>query len=110
MVARACAVWLVLLIVAPFSAPFSVCDVSTFVGVAQTQSTSGPVKSSRTLASLADATTHTLPVVRTIKRVKATDAVQRPLPWLHAPSHAPSSQPFSPVPFAKSPLAAPLRI
>ena len=108
MVARACAVWLVLLIVAPFSAPFSVCDVSTFV--AQTHPVSSPMKSSGTLASLADATTHTLPVVRTIKRVKATDAAQRPLPWLHAPSHAASSQPFGAVPFAKSPLAAPLRI
>jgi hypothetical protein len=110
MVARACAVWLVLLIVAPFSAPFSVCDVSTFVGVAQTHSSSSPMKSSRTPASLADAATHTLPVVRTIKRVKATDAVQRPLPWFHAPSHVPSSPPLDAVPFAKSPLAAPLRI
>src|ERR1051326_4835465 len=100
MVARACAVWLVLLIVAPFSAPFAVCDISTF----------SDVRSPRRTASVADATTHTVPVVRTIHRVKATDAGQRPLPWLHAPSYVPWSHHSDSAPFANSPLAAPLRI
>ena len=31
MLSRACAVWFVLLIVLPFSAPFSTCDVATFL-------------------------------------------------------------------------------
>ena len=78
MLTRACAVWLVVLIVAPFCAPFSVCDVATFFDVRQTESPTSPIKSSRVPASLGDATTHTLPVVRIKPRVKFMDGVRQP--------------------------------
>jgi hypothetical protein len=110
MLARACAVWLVALIVAPFSAPFSVCDVATFYDVPQAKSFPAPVKPSRAAASLGDGATHTLPVVRTKPRVKVMDGVAHPSPWRFTltsllASHRPRS-----VPFANSPLATPLRI
>jgi len=110
MPARACAVWLVVLIVAPFSAPFSVCDVATFFDVQQTESPTAPVKSSRVAASLVDATTHTLPVVRTKLRVKVMNGVRQPAPWRMAFASALAARRPGSTPFANSPLVSPLRI
>jgi hypothetical protein len=93
-------VWLVALIVAPFSAPFSVCDAATFFDV----------KSAYAAASVNDATTHTLPVVRAKHRVNVMDGVPRPLPAAIAfASSACRCRPNSAL-FANSPLVSPLRI
>lgn len=110
MLARVCAVWLVALIVAPFSAPFSVCDATTFFDVSQTQSAAAPVKSARTAASLGDAATHTLPVVRTKPRVKVMDGVCQLSPRPMTPTHTLAVSHRGSAPFAKSPLVSPLRI
>ena len=110
MLTRACALWLVALIVAPFSAPFSVCDIATFFDVDHTQSPAAPVTSARSAATIADATTHTLPVVRTKLRVKVMDgaghSAVRPL----ASGRAFAARSPGSVPFANSPLVSPLRI
>ena len=91
-VPRICAVWLVALILAPFSAPFSVGDVSP---------------------SLRNATTHALPVARSPLRVKRV---------LKAAAHAPARlRPRTPSTsvlaafwlsssFGNVPLVLPLRI
>jgi hypothetical protein len=109
MLTRACAVWLVVLIVAPFCAPFSVCDVATFFDVQQTESPTSPIKSSRAPASLGDAT-HTLPVVRIKPRVKFMDGVRQPSPWRMAFASAVAARRPGSTPFANSPLVSPLRI
>jgi hypothetical protein len=110
MLARACAVWLITLIVAPFSAPFSVCDVATFFDVPHTASSAAPIKSSRAAASLGDATTHTLPVVRAKTRIKVMDGVRHTSPWSMAFAAALAARRPASVPFANSPLVSPLRI
>jgi hypothetical protein len=110
MLTRACAVWLVVLIVAPFSAPFSVCDVETFFDVQRMPPSSAPVKAARTAATVNDATTHTLPVLRTKPRVKVMDAVRRPSAWWLARATAVEASRRGSVPFANSPLVSPLRI
>ena len=110
MLARACALWLVALIVAPFCAPFSVCDVSTFFDVPPTQSYYAPVKSARTAPTVNDAATHTLPVVRTKPRVKVMDGVHHPSLWSMEFARGFAHRRPGSVPFANSPLVSPLRI
>ena len=42
MLSRSCAAWLVLLIVLPFSAPFSTCDLQTLIGNVHSQDAADP--------------------------------------------------------------------
>ena len=80
MVPRVCAVWLVTLILAPFSAPFSVGDISP---------------------SLKNATTHALPVARSPLRVKRV---------LHAAARAHVARTvFGPAISARHPHSSALR-
>ena len=90
MVPRICAVWLVALILAPFSAPFSVGDVSP---------------------SLKNATSHALPVARRPLRVKRV--IDTPAKTYIEPpgaSRAPGAGPRPGAPFSNTPLVLPLRI
>jgi hypothetical protein len=90
MVPRICAVWLVALILAPLSAPFSVGDVSP---------------------SLKNATSQALPVARRPLRDKrvvdtpAATTVQQP-----GGSRALDVSPREAAPFSNAPLVLPLRI
>jgi len=70
---RVCAVWLVTLILLPFSAPFSTCDASSlFASYDQSDDAAG--------ASLLDdsvtdpGTSHALPAGRAVERAKSTGA------------------------------------
>ncbi len=67
---RVCALSLVALILLPFSAPFSTCDLgSLFPGAAH--QAAHPLKSRVPVASLGDsATSHALPLPRSIQRLK----------------------------------------
>jgi hypothetical protein len=68
MLRNVCAVWLVSLIVLPFSAPFSACDLATFFPAAEQDATTQPIGPG-TPGSLADAaTSHALPVARVTAR------------------------------------------
>jgi len=90
MVPRICAVWLVALILAPFSAPFSVGDVSP---------------------SLKNATCHALPVARRSLRVKRViDTPARTYVQPPGATRAPGGGPCTAAPFNNAPLVLPLRI
>jgi len=109
-VSRACAFWLIALILTPFSAPFSVCDAATFFHVAPAPASS-PLRPARPSASLRDdSSDHGLPAVRVFKSVKAAGTRARVrLPFLiEATSTADRSAVFLAIPNA--PLILPLRI
>jgi hypothetical protein len=90
MVPRICAVWLVALILAPFSAPFSVGEVSP---------------------SLKNATSHALPVARSPLRAKRViDNAARTHVSPPGASAALDARPRSPAPFCNTPLVLQLRI
>jgi hypothetical protein len=100
MLSRVCAIWLVMLIVLPFTAPFATCEVSA-------------PSSGTGVRSLADrATSHALPVPRTTRtRVKlavsmARAAVRLRLPLAAAQIHHAADT----TGFVSTPLAPPLRI
>ena len=76
MVPRLCAAWLVLLIVLPFSAPFSTCDLATLFGGTENplaRHTAGPLASSRSLDH--DVATH----APSYSRLKLRDRAETPL-------------------------------
>jgi len=79
MLSRLCAVWLVALILLPFSAPFSTCDVQTLFPGANPDATTQMPRSSLPVVSLDDvATRHALVLPRTTGRVRlATSAFLR---------------------------------
>jgi len=109
-VSRVCALWLIALILTPFSAPFSVCDVATFFHVAQAPASS-PLRPGRPSASLRDdSNEHGLPAVRVFKSVRAADTRARVrLPFLiEASSTGDGPAVFLAIPNA--PLISPLRI
>jgi hypothetical protein len=69
MLARFSASWLVILILAPFTAPFSICELA---GLIETRATHGAPAPTRAHAALVNAT-HSVtppPIVRTVSRVK----------------------------------------
>jgi hypothetical protein len=108
-ISRACALWLIVLILTPFSAPFSVCDVSTFFQVKQSAPPS-PLRAPRSKASADDTTGHALPAARVMKRDKAMDAPTRVLPRLSISSTSTNERRFvSRISPSTSPTA-PLRI
>jgi hypothetical protein len=106
---RACAFWLVVLILTPFSAPFSVCDVSTFFQVKRSAPPS-PLRAPRSTASADDGTSHALPATRVVKRDRAFAAATRVLPRLSVSSRSNDERRFllQITPFASP--TAPLRI
>jgi hypothetical protein len=108
LMARFCAVFLVALITAPWAAPFSVCDVSTFFDGVPTPASSE--HSPRHAAAVGDATAHAVPAVRTAPRVQVMDAVHHPSLW----ATSSVSSRIVPLPVAvaltNAPLISPLRI
>ena len=92
---RIVAVWIVALILAPYSAPFSVCE---------------PLVPSHRAASVSDSTRHALPVTRTLKRVNVIDALNRAS--VRSPIVSTSFGERRPMAFTvnNAPLASPLRI
>jgi hypothetical protein len=70
-VSKACAAWLVLLILLPFAAPFPTCDLGSLFTSADSKAARQPLGPTRPAASLADAATaHALPLTRTAHRLK----------------------------------------
>jgi hypothetical protein len=86
-ISRACALWLVVLILTPFSAPFSVCDVSTFFQVKRS-APPNPLRAPRSKASADDVTRNAIPATRVVKRGGALDAPARVLPRLSVSSRS----------------------
>jgi hypothetical protein len=110
MVSKMCAAWLVLLVLLPFSAPFSTCDLeSLFAG--ETRHTSQPQRPSRPSALLADAaTTHALPLTRSTERVKFLASVLHSLIRRAAAPGSPAARGTAPPDLASSSFLSPLRI
>jgi hypothetical protein len=76
---RLCAAWLVLMIVLPFSAPFSTCDLTAFLDQGHHNGRSD--QHLREAAPVHDAATHALPHARTPHRN----------PWLTSSTSAPGA-------------------
>src|SRR6476469_10677889 len=71
MLSRTFALWLLVLILLPFSAPFSTCDLATVVRSASRHQSTDPVRAHAPIASPADAaSTHVLPRARVTARGK----------------------------------------
>jgi len=79
MFAKASALCLIVLILLPFSAPFSTCDLASLLPETQAgRGASPPVRHGWLTPSIADAaTSHALPFVRTASRVKLFTASPR---------------------------------
>jgi hypothetical protein len=71
--ARAVAFWLVVLVVLPFSAPFSTCDLATFAGTPAARHADGSGGKARVADS---ATSHVLPIGRIAGRLRLLAAAQ----------------------------------
>jgi len=110
MLVRVCAIWLVVLILLPFSAPFSTCDVATFFSGAPRSSPTHPLKA-RPNPSLADAaSSHALTPSRVSQRVKFVSSHLGAVVSTLAVCHSSSDVCASPVAVSNSPLVSPLRI
>ena len=105
MLSRLCAGWLVLLILLPFSAPFSTCDLTMILGDQH-----GAAPASAATKMLVSQTTHALPHTRSAHRdqwiasnVEASFATRlRPEPR--------SRRGVTPASIVSSPILQPLRI
>jgi len=86
---RIAALWLIVLIVSPFSAPFSTCDLATLTRSNITHA-GGPVRSPTPFRSLEDAAaSHAVPVAPVASRLKLLSAAD-------LRSCAPAFVPFMP--------------
>lgn len=107
--AKVWAVWLVLLILSPFSAPFSTCDLATFFQAPDAHHTTSPATPGVPRASDNSLATHAL----TVTRITSRDQVVR-LPQHSAPLAASLTSRLTgdvtPVMFLGSRLVSPLRI
>jgi hypothetical protein len=108
--ARLLAVWLVVLVLAPWSAPFSVCDLATFYPPASDELGPGPLDSHRS-ASVADrSSSHAVPATRTSHRVKFAAALgHASLPIASQPSSR-TERRSDRISRPNAPLVSPLRI
>jgi hypothetical protein len=111
MLARLCAIWLVALIVLPFSAPFATCDANSFFAADDGDGGQGAAKPHSLVGSPGDApATHALPAARTA-RVRSslvgegTSIAPSPPPALHRIKHGAGTDGS-----VCAPLALPLRI
>lgn len=107
---RVCALWLIALILTPFSAPFSVCDVATFFHVVQAPA-SNPFRPARPDRSVSDdSTNHGLPATRAVKSIRVADARARV--WSLFPIEARETTARAAIFLAilNAPLISPLRI
>jgi hypothetical protein len=78
MLAKAVALWLAVLILLPFSAPFSTCDLASLLPETHTGGSTQPLRHGWPIPSVGDsAATHALPFVRTAGRSKVFTAALR---------------------------------
>ena len=107
MLSRTCALWLVVLILLPFSAPFSTCDLATVFPAASRHDSADPVRAHAPIASPYDAAnTHVLPFTRVTAR-----GVRRAGDALTLAGAVASPAPYQvPAALRRSPLISPLRI
>jgi hypothetical protein len=105
-----CAVWLLLLIALPFSAPFSTCDLATFLSGTSEQTIGHPVAPHGPVSLDNSATPHVLPHARVTTRqqrmVVAVHAIERGVVGRQVRVGSENS----PVARLGSPLVSPLRI
>jgi hypothetical protein len=111
MLARTFALWLVVLILLPFSAPFSTCDLATVFPAESGHHSTDPARAHAPIASPADAaSSHVLPLSRVTARGKFVAS------RIHSPvagavtSHGHAYHGPLTVGFVRSPFIAPLRI
>jgi len=108
MLSRVCAAWLVALIVLPFSAPFSTCDLETLFPAANRHAPAHPGSPSPATL-LAHATSHAIPMARSAGRVKFVGMEFRSPTLSPATARLVSSRTLTAT-FASSPSVVPLRI
>jgi hypothetical protein len=112
MLARTFALWLVVLILLPFSAPFSTCDLATvFSPAAGRHQSADPVRTHAPIASPFDtANTHVLPLARVTARGKFVALEMHSPVAGAAATRAHPYQTALTAGFVRSPFSSPLRI
>jgi hypothetical protein len=111
MVSRVCAAWLVLLVLLPFSAPFSTCDLESLLANGGGQMPHHSQRHTHPIASLADAaTTHALPLTRTTDRSKLVASLLHSLIRRALVPGSPAAGGTTPPAFSSSSHLSPLRI
>jgi hypothetical protein len=107
---KACVGWLLLLIVLPFSAPFSTCDLSTFLSGTSEQQAQPPIVPHGPVSLDSSASPHVLPHARVSNRQQRMAPVVDAIDRVIITSGFRVRSEVAPVARLASPIVSPLRI